>query len=153
MTTNTILRIAGRAGCCLSAACAVHCLAAPLLLTFLSVSPLAEEIELPMIVVALAIAAATFSAGFVRNTAIAPLAILLVAGPVMALSRCVRQPWLETTLVIVGAVLLGIGHFVNLRRGHACAADRACPESHARDSSHRFVSLPGGGSPLNRSPQ
>jgi hypothetical protein len=120
MTSNRLLRLADRVGCSLSAACAIHCLAAPLVLTFLSVSPLAEGLALPMILVALAIATATFSAGFVRHTTIAPLALLLVAGPVMMASHCVHGPLLETALLVTGAILLSAGHIVNLRRGHVC---------------------------------
>ena len=126
MTSNRLLRVADRIGCSLSVTCAIHCLAAPLFLTFLSVSPLGEDLELPMIVVALSIAAATFSAGFVRHTTVAPLVLLLVAGPVMMASRCVHGALLETTLLVTGAVLLSAGHVVNLRRGHLCAAERPC---------------------------
>jgi hypothetical protein len=124
MTSNTLLRLADRVGCSLSTACAVHCLATPLFVTLLSISPLAEEAELPMIVVALTLAAITFSAGFVRNTTLLPLTLLLVAGPLMMASRCVQRPWLETSLLVAGAVLLSIGHVVNLRRGHDCNAER-----------------------------
>jgi hypothetical protein len=76
-----------------------------------------------MILVSLSIAAATFSAGFVRHTAIAPLALLLVAGPVMMASRCVHGPLLETALLVTGAILLSAGHIMNLRRGHVCTAE------------------------------
>jgi hypothetical protein len=129
MTSNRILRLADRIGCSLSVACAIHCLAAPLFLTFLSVSPLGEDFELPMIVVALSIAAVTFTAGFVRHTAIAPLVLLLGAGPVMIASRCVHGALLETGLLVIGAFLLSIGHVVNLRRGHVCAAERSCTDA------------------------
>ncbi|HEX7153160.1 MAG TPA: MerC domain-containing protein [Thermoanaerobaculia bacterium] len=128
MTSNALLRLADRFGCSLSAACAVHCLVTPLFVTFLSISPLAEEAELPMIVVALALAAITFSAGFVRNTALLPLTLLVIAGPLMIASRCVEHPWLETSLLVAGAVLLSIGHIVNLRRGHDCSATGKCGE-------------------------
>jgi hypothetical protein len=128
MTSNRLLRVADRIGCSLSVACAIHCLAAPLFLTFLSVSPLAEEFELPMIVVALSIAAATFSAGFVRHTAVLPLVLLLCAGPVMIASRCVHGALLETGLLVTGAMLLSIGHVLSLRRGHVCAAEIPCTE-------------------------
>jgi hypothetical protein len=128
MTSNTFLRLADRFGCSLSVACALHCLAMPLVVTLLSITPLAEEIELPMIVVALVVAAVTFSAGFVRNTAFVPLALFLVAGPLMITSRCVRHAWAETGLLVAGAVLLGIGHVVNLRRGHLCSAASTCSE-------------------------
>ena len=76
MSSNRLLCLADRVGCSLSATCAIHCLAAPLVFTFFSASPLTEDLELPMIVVALAIAAATFSAGFVRHTTAVPLALL-----------------------------------------------------------------------------
>lgn len=126
MSSNTLLRIADRVGCSLSVACAIHCLAAPLFLTFLSVSPLAEALELPTIVVALSIAATTFSAGFVRHTAVVPLVLLLVAGPVMMASRCVHGALPETALLVAGAILLSVGHVVNLRRGHVCTAETPC---------------------------
>lgn len=128
MTSNALFRLADRLGCSLSAACAVHCLATPLFVTFLSISPVGEEIEFPMMVVALLLAAVTFSAGFVRNTTLLPLTLLVVAGPLMMASRCVHRPWLETTLLVAGAVLLSIGHVVNLRRGHECSAARGCDE-------------------------
>ena len=78
-----------------------------------------------MIAVALALAAVTFSAGFVRNSTVLPLALLLGAGPLMMASRCVHRAWLETTLLVAGAALLGIGHVVNLRRGHDCSGEHA----------------------------
>lgn len=126
MRSNRLLRLADRVGCSLSVACAIHCLAAPLFLTFLSVSPLAEDFELPMIIVALSIAAATFSAGFVRHTTVVPLALLVIAGPLMMASRCVRNALLETALLVAGAVLLSIGHIISLRAGHVCAAENQC---------------------------
>lgn len=126
MTSHTLLRLADRLGCSLSTACAVHCLATPLFVTFLSTSPLSEEAELPMIAVALALAAITFSAGFVRHTTLLPLTLLVIAGPLMMASRCVHRPLLETSLLVAGTVLLSVGHVVNLRRGHDCSAERAC---------------------------
>lgn len=129
MTSNTLLRFADRLGCSLSTACAVHCLATPLLVTFLSISPVAEEVELPMVIVALILAAITFSAGFVRSATVLPLALLAVAGPLMMASRCVHRSWLEATLLVAGAVLLSIGHVINLRSGHECRVQRNCGEA------------------------
>lgn len=128
MTSNALLRLADRLGCSLSTACAVHCLATPLFVTFLSMWPVTEEIELPMMIVALALAAVTFSSGFVRNATLLPLTLLVVAGPLMIASRCVHREWLETLLVVSGAVLLSTGHVINLRRGHACSAARGSGE-------------------------
>jgi hypothetical protein len=122
MTSNAVLRFADRIGCSLSVACAIHCLATPVLLTVLSISPVGESAELPMMIAALVIAAATFSAGFVRRTTIAPLLLLLVAGPVMIVSRFVQSALTERGLLVAGAVLLVIGHVLNLRGGHDCAA-------------------------------
>jgi hypothetical protein len=126
MTSNRLLRLADRVGCSLSAACAIHCLAAPLVLTFIAASPVAEDLELPMIVIALSIAAATFSAGFVRHTAVMPLVLLLVAGPVMMASRCVHGALVETALLVTGAILLSAGHVMNLRRGHVSPSETPC---------------------------
>lgn len=132
MTTTSLLRVADRVGVSLSAACAVHCLAAPVLLAFLSISGPEENIELLMIALSLVIAAFSFTAGFVRNTAVLPLALLLVAGPVMIGSRSVHHPWAETALLIAGAVLLSIGHVVNLRLGHLCPDECGCPGTSRR---------------------
>jgi hypothetical protein len=129
MTSNRLLRVADRIGCSLSAACAIHCLAAPVIVTLLPASPLADDLELPMIVAAISIAAATFSAGFVRHTTVVPLALLLVAGPVMIASRYVHRALLETALLVTGAVLLSVGHVVSLRQGHVCAAETPCSET------------------------
>lgn len=124
MTSTTLLRLADRVGVSLSGACALHCLATPLFVTVLSVTPLGEEIEGPMIAIALALAAVTFSAGFVRNTTILPLLLLVTAAPLMIASRCFHHPVLETSLLVAGAILLSIGHVVNLRRAHDCSAER-----------------------------
>jgi hypothetical protein len=132
MTTTLLLRVADRVGVSISAACAIHCLAAPVLLTFLSIAGFEENIELLMIGISLMIAAVTFTAGFVRNTTVLPLALLLVGAPVMIASRSVHHPWAEPALLIAGAVLLSIGHVVNLRRGHLCSDECACPETSRR---------------------
>jgi len=126
MTSNKLLRLADCVGCSLSSACAVHCLAAPLLFSILPLSHV-ESIELPVIVVALSLAAASFSSGFVRNTSVVPLVLLVVAGPVMVASRCVHQPWLEALLLVTGSLLIAAGHLVNMRRSHSCASAAAVP--------------------------
>jgi hypothetical protein len=132
MTTTLLLRVADRVGVSISAACAVHCLAGPVLFTFLSISGFEENIELLMIGISMVIAQVSFTAGFVRNTTVLPLALLLVAAPVMIASRSVQHPWAETALLMAGAVLLSVGHVVNLRRGHICPNECACPETSRR---------------------
>jgi hypothetical protein len=55
--------------------------------------------------------------------------LLLAAAPLMIASRCVPQLWLQTALLVTGAILLVIGHVVNLRRSHVCLSAVASKRS------------------------
>jgi hypothetical protein len=114
------LRIADRVGCTISFTCAVHCVGGPLLLTILPFAYAAERFELPLILTALVIAAATFTAGFVRHGALLPLILLMPAAVAMIASRSVDVTTAEIPLLVMGSMTLGAGHLFNLRASREC---------------------------------
>ena len=108
----------------LSLTCAVHCLAAPLLLTALpafGLSFLADDLtEVILLSAALALAVSSLCWGFRRHKSgrvflLLGLAVLLLAG-----GRLFAQGSSEIMLVVTGAVILAVSHALNWHLCRSC---------------------------------
>ncbi len=102
----------------LSVLCTVHCLAAPILI---SVSPMfgSEVFHVLLLVLVIPVSLVALPAGYKRHGNRVPL-IVGVLGMALMTFAVVLGPetlgiWGERAVTMVGAVILGISHFHNLK--------------------------------------
>ena len=112
-------------GACLSFACAIHCMAIPLLVTMLPLIGLGffatERAELVLITGAIGLAIASFAWGVRLHRSWRALLILIVALAFIATSRTAVEDTFEVVFYSIGGILLASAHLVNR---HLC---RTCP--------------------------
>lgn len=119
------------AGCVASIACAVHCIALPLLLAAYPVLPLrglrSPWTEWGFVVVSLIVGVSSFGPTAASREGHAPLGLFLAGGATLLAVRTLvpeRATQLERVGLLLAAVLLASAHLVN----HARARRRcACP--------------------------
>jgi hypothetical protein len=103
-----------------SVACAIHCMASPILLGMLPMVHASETIESVLIVVSIVIGALTLGAGY-REHRRARVLVLLVLSVAFLCAKYVVRDALETPTVMAGALLMAGGQFLNLRlQRHCC---------------------------------
>jgi hypothetical protein len=113
-----------RLGVCLSLACAVQCLAAPVLFTTLPMAGLGFFLDGPLEIILLGasmtLATGSLGWGFRVHRHWRVFGVLTAAVGMILLGRfAVDEPY-ELVLVVSGAVLLGAGHLCNRALCRAC---------------------------------
>lgn len=107
-------------GVFVSTLCAIHCLAAPLIIVLLPILGasfwLSEDSELVFISVSflLAFISLTFSY-FKRHQDIRPVYYALVGFVLLILAKVLHVEWLEVVLLLFGGAMMVIAHFVNMK--------------------------------------
>ena len=123
--------IADTTGACLSVACAIHCLAMPLLVAVLPLLGLGflatERAELFLISGAIALAVGSLAWGVRLHRSWRALLILIVALVFIATARTAVEGAFEVVFYSIGGVLLASAHLVNR---HLC---KTCPVCEAED--------------------
>ena len=108
----------------LSLTCAVHCLAAPLLLTALPAFGLrfvADDMtEAVLLSSALALAVSSLCWGFRRHKSGRVFLLLAVAVALIAAGRLFAEERSESLLVVAGAVILAVSHALNWHLCRSC---------------------------------
>lgn len=111
-------------GSCLSAACAVHCLFMPLVVTILPLGALAfladETFERALIISALVLAAASFCWGHRQHGRWRILLILAAAAVLLVAVRPLANETWEPAAAGLGAFGLAAGHWWNRRLCRKC---------------------------------
>ena len=105
-------------GLALAGLCAVHCLAALLIVSALGLGShflLAESIHRTGLLLAMIVAAVAIGWGFMRHRLIAPLVIAGAGIAVMAGALAVDHGTGELLLTLAGVALVSAGHVMNLR--------------------------------------
>ena len=100
--------------------CVVHCLLLPMLLLLLpalaAVFAIPEAFHSWAIAFAVPIGAIALLVGYRRHHSVAPTLVVLPGLALLIVALLVaRAAWIETTLTVVGALVLSIGHMLNLR--------------------------------------
>ena len=118
----------GRWSAALALGCAVHCLAMPLLLTFLPLASTAfhldHGVERLLVGASALLGSASLCWGFRRHRRRGVLLLLAVALAAIAAGLlATHQPW-QAALVTAGTAVLAAGHLLNRRLCRACAACR-----------------------------
>lgn len=121
---NMIKEQAGKISVLTSIACAIHCMALPLLLPLLPVMGLSflanETVELLMILFAISFAAfSLFTAFFKYHQRLYPLYLLSIAAFLMIF----RHSWgeaLELYILVAGVIVLSAANYLNHRLCHSC---------------------------------
>ncbi|MCY4552888.1 MAG: MerC domain-containing protein [Candidatus Poribacteria bacterium] len=112
-------------GACLSVACAIHCLAMPLLVAVLPLIGLSflanERAELVLISGAIALAIGSLAGGVRHHRRWRALLILIVALVFIATARTAVEGIFEVVFYSTGGILLASAHLVNR---HLC---KTCP--------------------------
>ena len=112
-------------GACLSVACAIHCLAMPLLVAVLPLIGLSflanERAELVLISGAIALAIGSLAWGVRHHRRWRALLILIVALVFIATARTAVEGTFEVVFYSTGGILLASAHLVNR---HLC---KTCP--------------------------
>jgi len=123
-----------RAGACLSVACAVHCMAMPLVVAFLPAMGLAiladERTELILVLSSVLLAATSLCWGFRIHRRFTAMGVLLVGVVLLILGKVWAGEAFEWAFVALGASGLAAAHFVNR---WLC---RQCPCCGLKDVSH-----------------
>lgn len=113
------------AGVCLSLACAMHCLAAPLLVTILPLAGVGilvdERTELFFVLASLLFAGGSLTWGFHIHRQQRLLLTLGAAAAMMGTGRFLLQEPYEIALVALGAGLLTVSHVLNYQLCRSCA--------------------------------
>ena len=116
-------------GACLSFACAVHCLAMPLLVAVLPLIGLGflvgERAELVIIISAVALAIGSLAWGIRHHRSWRAFLILVVALAFIATARTAVEGTFEVIFHSVGGVLLASAHLANR---HLCKTCPACEQ-------------------------
>ncbi len=119
--------LADTTGACLSVACAVHCLAMPLLVAVLPLIGLGffatERAELVLISGAIALAIGSLAWGVRHHRRWRALLILIVAVAFIATARTAVEGTFEVVFYSIGGILLASAHLVNR---HLCKTCPAC---------------------------
>ena len=119
--------LADTTGACLSVACAVHCLAMPLLVAVLPLIGLGflanERAELFLILVAIGLAVGSLAWGARHHRRLRALLMLIVALAFIVTARTVVEGTFEVVFYSIGAILLASAHLVNR---HLCKTCPAC---------------------------
>ena len=122
-------------GACLSFACAIHCMAMPLLVTILPLIGLSflatERAELFLITGAIALAIGSLAWGVRHHRSWRAFLILIVALAFIATSRTAVEGSFEVVFYSIGGILLASAHLVNR---HLCKTCPVCEDEHAGDS-------------------
>ena len=120
-------------GACLSIACAIHCLAMPLLVAVLPLIGLSflatERAELILITGAIGLAIGSLAWGVRHHRSWRALLILIVALAFIATARTAVEGTFEVVFYSIGGILLASAHLVNR---HLC---RTCPVCEREDVS------------------
>ena len=123
--------LADTTGACLSVACAVHCLAMPLLAAVLPLIGLGflatERAELVLISGAIALAIGSLAWGVRHHRRWRALLILIVAVAFVATARTAVEGTFEVVFYSIGGILLASAHLVNR---HLC---KTCPTCEPED--------------------
>ncbi|MDE0398499.1 MAG: MerC domain-containing protein [Candidatus Poribacteria bacterium] len=113
-------------GACLSFACAIHCMAMPLLVTILPLIGLSflatERAELVLITGAIALAIGSLAWGVRNHRRWRVFLILIVALAFIATARTVVEGSFEVVFYSIGAILLASAHLVNRHLCKTCLA-------------------------------
>ena len=122
-------------GACLSFACAIHCMAMPLLVTILPLIGLGflanERAELFLIAGAIGLAIGSLAWGVRHHRSWRALLILIVALAFIATSRTAVEGTFEVVFYSIGGILIASAHLVNR---HLCKTCPVCEDEHAGDS-------------------
>ncbi len=114
-------------GACLSFACALHCMAMPLLVVVLPLIGLSflatERAELVLITGAIALAIGSLAWGVRLHRSWRALLILIVALAFIVISRTAVEGSFEVVFYSIGGILLASAHLVNR---HLCKTCPAC---------------------------
>lgn len=117
-------------GACLSVACAIHCLAMPLLIAVLPLIGLGflanERAELFLIAGAIGLAVGSLAWGVRHHRSWRALLILIVALAFIATARTAVEGTFEVVFYSIGGVLLASAHLVNR---HLCKTCPACKQN------------------------
>jgi MerC mercury resistance protein len=126
---------AERLGAGLSIACAVHCLAAPVLLSLFPLAvaggTLGPRLESFLVLGSVLISSATLCSGFQRHRRKRVLLLLAAACSLLAAARLAAAEPLEALLVVAGTLCLLVGNLLNRRLCRSCPSCRA---AHARNT-------------------
>ncbi len=126
MKRNFNHELADTTGACLSVACAIHCLAMPLLVAVLPLIGLGflatERAELVFISGAIALAIGSLAWGIRHHRRWRALLILIVALAFIATARTVVEGSFEVVFYSIGAILLASAHLVNRYLCKTCPA-------------------------------
>ena len=121
--------LADTTGACLSVACAIHCLAMPLLVAVLPLIGLGflanESAELVLITGAIGLAIGSLAWGVRHHRSWRALLILIVALVFIVTARTAVEGTFEVVFYSIGAILLASAHLVNR---HLCKTCPACEE-------------------------
>ena len=116
-------------GACLSVACAIHCLAMPLLVAVLPLIGLgflaSERAELVFITGAIGLAIGSLAWGVRHHRSWRALLILIVALAFIATARTAVEGTFEVVFYSIGGILLASAHLVNR---HLCKTCPACED-------------------------
>ena len=119
--------LADTTGAYLSVACAIHCLAMPLLVAVLPLIGLGflanERAELFLILGAIGLAVGSLAWGIRNHRSWRALLILIVALAFIATARTAVESIFEVVFYSIGAILLASAHLVNR---HLCKTCPAC---------------------------
>ena len=119
--------LADMTGACLSVACAIHCLAMPLLVAVLPLIGLGflanERAELVLILGAIGLAVVSLAWGIRHHRSWRALLILIVALAFIATARTAVEDTFEVVFYSIGGILLASAHLVNR---HLCKICPAC---------------------------
>ena len=111
-------------GACLSFACAIHCLAMPLLVTILPLIGLSflatERAELILITGAIGLAIGSLAWGVRHHRSWRALLVLIVALAFIATSRTAVEGTYEVVFYSIGGILLASAHLVNRHLCKTC---------------------------------
>lgn len=102
----------------LAGLCAVHCLAAIIVVMGLGAGGhflLAPELHRFGLALALIIAAATIGWGAIRHRRALPIGVAVVGLTFMSAAIAVPHGYNEFVLTLIGVSLVALGHFLNLR--------------------------------------
>ena len=118
-------------GACLSFACAIHCMAMPLLITVLPLIGLGflanERAELVLITIAIGLAIGSLAWGVRLHRSWRAFLILIVALAFIATARTAVEGTFEVVFYSIGAISLASAHLVNR---HLC---KTCPVCEPED--------------------
>ena len=118
-------------GACLSFACAIHCMAMPLLITILPLIGLGflatERAELVLITGAIGLAIGSLAWGVRLHRSWRALLVLIVALAFIVTARTAVEGTFEVVFYSIGAILLASAHLVNR---HLC---KTCPAGEPED--------------------